>query len=93
MALEIEIGECVGDSLRTLFPNPHDPESAFFLLKTVEIRIELERKDRIAEIARLFSPFVIVCPQHLPEMFLYRVGERRHVMTRRECHRARLNGI
>ena len=41
--LEIETRKRVGDRLCPLFPNPHDPESPLFLLKAIEVGIELER--------------------------------------------------
>jgi hypothetical protein len=77
-----EIRERVGHSLRAVLTDPNDPESPFFLLESVEIRIKLKRQGWIAKIARLVRPLVIISPQRLTEMLLNGARERGHVAAR-----------
>lgn len=81
-ALGVEIRERLGNGLSALLPNAHDSERPVFLLETIEIGVEFERKSGIAGIAWLFAPLVIIGSQHLSEMLLHRVGEGWRVLPR-----------
>ncbi len=63
--LSDQVCQSIRNSPSALLADPHNPDSPFLLLKAVEIRIELERKSRVANVFRPVHAREIVGPQLL----------------------------